>query len=355
MDGPTQVNTMHTDMVHDSQPDYYSKRIATCSSDKTIKIHEWANDISNYRCVSDLKGHEGPVWQVSWAHPKFGVILASCGYDRKVIIWKETTKYNWSKIYCYEGHELSVNSVAFAPAEFGLCLACGSSDGTVSVLSYNDGKWEAQRFQAHQIGVNAVSWAPAVEPTALLSTNAPAQPYIKRFATAGCDNLVKIWRYSSTENQWKCEDTLKGHKDWVRDVAWAPSVGMVSSTLASCSQDKTVIIWTQEDSSKPSAWDSTALPSFPDVVWRVSWSITGNILAVSGGDNKVSLWQASVEAGEGKWKCISSLEESGAPAAPSSMGASGISPASSSSGPSSSGASGSGGVPPPELSSLAQQ
>ena len=28
--------------------------------------------------------HEGPVWQVAWAHPKFGSILASCSYDRKV-------------------------------------------------------------------------------------------------------------------------------------------------------------------------------------------------------------------------------------------------------------------------------
>ena len=28
--------------------------------------------------------HEGPVWQLSWAHPKFGNILASCSYDRKV-------------------------------------------------------------------------------------------------------------------------------------------------------------------------------------------------------------------------------------------------------------------------------
>ena len=33
-----------------------------------------------------LCSHEGPVWQVSWAHPKFGTILASCSYDRKVMI-----------------------------------------------------------------------------------------------------------------------------------------------------------------------------------------------------------------------------------------------------------------------------
>jgi protein transport protein SEC13 len=31
-----------------------------------------------------IGGHEGPVWEVAWAHPKFGVVLASCSYDRKV-------------------------------------------------------------------------------------------------------------------------------------------------------------------------------------------------------------------------------------------------------------------------------
>ena len=36
--------------------------------------------------------HEGPVWQVAWAHPKFGSILASCSYDGTVIIWQESKK-----------------------------------------------------------------------------------------------------------------------------------------------------------------------------------------------------------------------------------------------------------------------
>ena len=30
------------------------------------------------------------------------------------------------------------------------------------------------------------------------------------------------------------------------------------------------------------------LHTFDDVVWHVSWSVSGNILAVSGGDNKVT-------------------------------------------------------------------
>ena len=31
------------------------------------------------------------------------------------------------------------------------------------------------------------------------------------------------------------------------------------------------------------------LHTFEDVVWHVSWSVSGNILAVSGGDNKVGI------------------------------------------------------------------
>ena len=28
--------------------------------------------------------HDGPIWQITWAHPKFGNILASCSFDKKV-------------------------------------------------------------------------------------------------------------------------------------------------------------------------------------------------------------------------------------------------------------------------------
>lgn len=43
-----------------------------------------------------ISRHEGPVWQVAWAHPSFGPILASCSYDGKVIIWKDTGSGNQS-------------------------------------------------------------------------------------------------------------------------------------------------------------------------------------------------------------------------------------------------------------------
>lgn len=51
-------------------------------------------------------------------------------------------------------------------------------------------------------------------------------------------------------------------------------------------QDGRVFIWTCDDPAG-NTWTAKLLHKFNDVVWHVSWSITGNILAVSGGDNKV--------------------------------------------------------------------
>ena len=48
--------------------------------------------------LSQLVGHDGPVWQVTWAHPKFGSLLASCSLDQKVIIWKEAQEAQWVQV-----------------------------------------------------------------------------------------------------------------------------------------------------------------------------------------------------------------------------------------------------------------
>lgn len=134
--------------------------------------------------TAELSVHEGPVWQVAWSHPSYGTLLASCGYDRRVVIQREVSPGNWVRIYTYEDHQSSgalaaplvgnfnarvtfpsrlpaarkplflplllplpcatrcrllttaVNSVSWAPHEYGLQLAAASSDGKVSVLTH---------------------------------------------------------------------------------------------------------------------------------------------------------------------------------------------------------------------------
>lgn len=67
---PIFVDTQHEDLVHDAQLDYYGCKLATSSSDRTIKIYYVSEQSAELSAT--LQGHEGPVWQVSWAHPKFG-------------------------------------------------------------------------------------------------------------------------------------------------------------------------------------------------------------------------------------------------------------------------------------------
>ncbi|GAA5976766.1 hypothetical protein JCM11641_000865 [Rhodosporidiobolus odoratus] len=337
-----QVETGHQDMIHDAQLDYHGRRLATGSSDRTIRLFDVDQD-DNYRLVDQLLGHEGPVHALAWAHPSFGSILASCSFDGKVFIWKENDgtapaqghqqghqQGRWTKVKEHLLHTASVNAIAWAPHELGPILACASSDGKVSVLTFNnDGTWEASLFPAHPLGVTSVSWAPAVGIGALTGAGQGEEgiQQVRRFATGGCDGVVKIWGWNDQTKEWcpdPVEHALQGHQDWVRDVAWAPSVGVGKAYLASAGQDKTVYIWTQTSPSGP--WSRVALspspsPSpaaqpgqppaapqsegkFGDVVWRVSWSVAGNVLAVSSGDGKVSLWKENIK---GTWEEVSEL------------------------------------------------
>jgi protein transport protein SEC13 len=94
-------------------------------------------------------------------------MLASCSFDQKVIIWKESEQQPgaFSPIYTSPAtlHDASVNAVAWAPHELGLALACASSDGSISVISRGqDGQWDATKIPgAHSIGCTGCAWPAA--------------------------------------------------------------------------------------------------------------------------------------------------------------------------------------------------
>ena len=191
-----------------------------------------------------------------------------------------------------------------------------------------------------------------VQTGALLASAAAASQMKveKRFVTGGCDNRIRIWksaltlphhltpsrpppshlltppppppcplppsppypfsplsslRQSDVDGSW--EESLvftngasaPSHDDWVRDVAWAPSLGLPSNTIASASEDRSVALWYEGGNGE---WSKGQVLRFEGGVWRVSWSVNGNVLAVSQGDQKVSLWK---ETGEGQWKQVS--------------------------------------------------
>ena len=201
--------------------------------------------------------------------------------------------------------------VSWSPPDLGCLLACASSDGQVSVLEFRDNQWGHTIFPAHTMGVNAVSWAPSGGlPGAIArksDASAPSTP-TRRFATGGSDNEVKIWEWNAQQNTYTQMLSLpEGHSDWVRDVAWSPTL-LSKTYIASASQDKSVKIWTSTNPNETGSWIlATTLKDFGDaVLWRVSWSLSGNVLAVSGSDGRVTLWKENLR---GVWECVKTITE----------------------------------------------
>jgi protein transport protein SEC13 len=160
-------------------------------------------------------------------------------------------------------------------------LACVSSDGKVLVTSKaGDAAWSAAaELQDCMQGALAVTWAPHTHLGASLAGRSSV-----RLATAGCDERVRVW-VRTDGGEWRLDDEglLEGeHKRWVRDVAWAPATGLPVNQLASCSEDGKVVVWEQKRAG--GRWEPSLVRDFGAPVWRISWSLTGGILAASSGD-----------------------------------------------------------------------
>ncbi|KAH9260938.1 hypothetical protein BASA81_000634 [Batrachochytrium salamandrivorans] len=302
------TQTGHEAEVHDAQLDYYGLRLATCSGDGLIKIFDVISNQGSSPQVQfscNLGGHQGPVWEVAWAHPRWGTLLGSCSYDGNVLLHKQDENTGiWSEWFRYSANA-SVNSIEFSPIEYGLALALGSSDGQVAVLraDQTSGEWHVETsFLGDKLGVNSVSWAPF---GSLGSVSLVDGTSVLRLAVGGSDESVKIFKCDWAQDDvsapvWhtdKPEFTLVGHKGWVRDVAFCPSVGLPYNLLASCGEDGQVKLWNQDK--EHGQWSVQNLIQGEVPVWRVAWSVSGSVLAVSAGEDQVSLWKESVE--EKKW------------------------------------------------------
>ena len=76
--------------------------------------------------------------------------------------------------------------------QFGLHLAAGSANGTVSILTHlSDDSWEAASFLDSPLGTNAVRWAPYKGVS------------IMELVTGGCDNKVRVWM--NGDGNWRYE------------------------------------------------------------------------------------------------------------------------------------------------------
>src|ERR1041384_1949661 len=99
----------------------------------------------------------------------------------------------------------------------------------------------------------------------------------KTLATAGFDNLVKLWNAAD----WKVTRELKGHTAPVYCVAWNKD----GTQLATSSQDKSIRLWTPADGKSV-----REIKGHTDIVDTIAWSPDNKYLASGSADKSVRLW-----------------------------------------------------------------
>jgi len=317
------ISSGHKDLIHDVSFDYHGRRMATCSSDQTVKVWDVDED-GTWRCTASWKTHSGSVWRVTWAHPEFGQVLATCSFDRTAAVWEELSSdatvkganstNTWIKRTSLVDSRTSVTDVRFAPRHLGLQLASCSADGVVRIYEAQDvmnlSNWQLCWEFNCNVSLSCLSWNTSrLHPAMIAVGSDDPNP------SAG--GKVHIYEYNDSARKFLKSETVYVVTEPVHDVRFAPNLGRSYHLLAIAARDLTIVSMKmpRKDSmsgpggvSKPEMRLVGQFEDHESVVWRVSWNITGTVLASSGDDGCVRLWKANYLD---SWKCLSVLKADG--------------------------------------------
>lgn len=317
------IQADHKDLIHDVAYDHYGRRLATCSSDQSVKVWDLSED-GTWKLKSSWKSHSGSVWKVTWAHPGFGQILATCSFDRTAVIWEEIVDEKhqscWAKRATLVESRTSLTDIKFAPKHLGLMLVTCASDGHTRIYEapniMNLSSWSVKDEFNCKIKCSSITWNQSRIHAPMLAVGSDD--------TNNPSHKVLIYDYNEHARRWMKADVVASATDPVYDLTFAPYIGRSYHLLGIAS--KNVQIVTIKPLTSPSyhhqqapqavngspvaqRFEIRTVAQFDDhlnQVWRVSWNITGTILASSGDDGTVRLWKSNYLD---HWKALGVLND----------------------------------------------
>ncbi|KAG5749300.1 hypothetical protein H9Q69_012055 [Fusarium xylarioides] len=215
--------------------------IASGDEDATIKIWDWEFG----ELERTVKGHTKAVLDLDYGGPKGHTLLASCSSDLTIKLWDPSNEYQ--NIRTLPGHDHSVSAVRFIPSGApgaplsGNLLASASRDVTVRIWDVTTG-YCVKTIRGHVDWIRDV--APSLDGKYLLST--------------GNDRTVRLWDISVPNPEAKL--VMIGHEHFVECCTFAPPAAYshmatlaglkkappASSTaefMATGGRDKTIKLW----------------------------------------------------------------------------------------------------------------
>lgn len=314
------IQADHKDLIHDVAYDHYGIRLATCSSDQSVKVWD-LDENGTWKLKSSWKSHSGSVWKVTWAHPEFGQVLATCSFDRTAVVWEEIVdernQSHWAKRTTLVDSRTSLTDIRFAPKHLGLMLVTCANDGHMRVYEAPDimnlSQWTMKDEFNCKMACSSITWNQS-------RIHAP-------MLAVGCDDAnnptpkVLIYDYNERSRKWSKIDVVASATDPVYDLAFAPYIGRSYHLLGIASKNVQIVTikplqaphydhQTLNGSQTSQKFEIRTVAQFDDhlgQVWRVSWNITGTILASSGDDGTVRLWKANYLD---NWKALGVLNDS---------------------------------------------
>ena len=127
--------------------------LASGSEDETVQL--W--DTQNHTKLGTLIGHTG--WVTAVAFSEDGNTLASGDASKIIKLWDLDTQQERATL---TGHKNTINALAFAPIGtplYGMCLASGSTDGTIRFWNPLNGDELVTFTSGHTEAVKAVAFS----------------------------------------------------------------------------------------------------------------------------------------------------------------------------------------------------
>ncbi|KAI2790438.1 putative cytosolic iron-sulfur protein assembly protein 1 [Penicillium oxalicum] len=228
--------------------------VATCSSDKTVRIYS----LTNFQLLSTITGgHKRSVRTAAWKpHVQGESVLATGSFDATVGVWRR-----WDSFGRAEGGSAAWESNAEAEVDVGARIG---QTGALNEGAEEDEEWRfAVLLDGHDSEVKSVSWSAS----GML------------LATCARDKSIWIWEdLDDGDNNFETVAVMQEHGGDVKCVAWHPA----EECLASGAYDDTIRIW-REDLDD---WGQVAcLKGHGGTVWFLDWESMDNV--PSGGQNRV--------------------------------------------------------------------